>query len=235
MGLLKTIIIICFTGFWLNAAGQDSLNVSGRVYDTSKLYVVPNVKVFSTSGTETMTDSMGYYKLMVNPSDSIYFNFNNKNSVKYPVLAMKDNEAFDIAIPVKVNSKYKVLQEVTIFTDTYREDSLINRLEYSSLFDPPQEDNINVSAIVGLFKFRKNKTRKLTQQRLLEQEQEAYIDYKFSPKLITRITGLKGEELKEYRRIYRPSYEFIVLSSEVQYYQYIIDSAKEFERTFRKE
>lgn len=218
--------------------------VSGTVYDTSKVYVIPFVKVFSTSGAETETDSMGVYHLVVNPTDSIYFFYNGKNSIKYPVREIYDPDAFDIEMYVQAKSKYKVLQEVTVFSDNYRLDSIENRERYAKIFNgsrsgistgigPNGVPGIDIGSIVGLFQFKKNKRYHALQQRLLEQEQEGYVDYRFNPKLVSRITGLTGKNLNDYMYVYRPSYEFIVTSSLVEFYQYIIDSGKEFRERFR--
>lgn len=231
--------ILLFLQFNSEVFGQASFTVSGTVYDTSKIHVIPFVQVFSTSGSQTVTDSLGAYRILVKPGDSLYFFLDGKNSIKYPVKDIYDNNAFDIAIHANLQTRYKILQEVTVFSDTYRMDSVENREKYARVFGSSKPGikigtgsmgvpGLDIGSIIEVFQFRKNKQTSSFRQRLIQQEQDGYVDYRFNAKLITRITGLTGKDLENYMRIYRPPYEFIEQSSLVEYYQYIIDSSKEY-------
>jgi len=238
--------IVTFIGFLCivsPALSQSSFKISGTVYDTSKVYAIPEVKVFSTSGTEAETDSLGRYQIMVSPGDSIYFFYNGKNSIKYPVQNIGDYDAFDIQMYVVAKTKYKTLQPVVVFSDTYRMDSLENRERYAKIFGsskptittstgPMGVPGIDIGSIIELFQFRKNKQRQAFQQRLIQQEQDGYIDYRFNSKLVTRITGLTGKNLTDYMVVYRPSYEFVKESNLVEFYEYIIYTSQEFRLRF---
>ncbi len=238
------IIMILFIGSIQSmpaAFGQSVIRVSGAVYDSSKVYMIPSVQVFTTSGNHAETDSLGIYHINANPRDSIYFFYQGKNSVKYPVAKIADYESFDISMRVKAKTKYKVLQGVTVFSDTYREDSMENRLRYDKVFNrgPAIETNINpttgavgadLGSIISLFQFRKNKRMKAFEHRLEQQEQDAYVDYRFNSRLLSRITGLKGKDLDDYKKIYRPTYWFAANSSEVQFYQYILNTSYAFKK-----
>lgn len=241
---LLSCITFPFTAMHL--AAQNRIVVSGTVFDTSKVYAIPDVKVFSTSGASGVTDSLGSYTIRVNPEDSIYFYYNDKNSVKYPVKNIYDLKSFDIAIHAKARSRYKVLPDVTVFSDTYRRDSVENRERYAKIFGSTRPalgtsmgDNgvpgLDIGSLVGIFQFRKNKQRQAFHDRLMEQERDGYVDYRFNAKLINRMTGLSGKNLDDYMVVYRPSYEFVAYSTLVEFYQYIIDSAAEFKKRFRIE
>lgn len=224
-----------------SAFGQSNIRVSGTVFDSSKMYVIPTVQVFTTSGNHTETDSLGIYHINAHPRDSIYFYYQGKNSIKYPVGKIYDFESFDISLRVKAQTKYKVLQGVTVFSDTYREDSMENRLRYDKVFNrgPAIETGVNpttgvagmdIGSLIGLFQFRKNKRMKAFEHRLEQQEQDAYVDYKFNARLLTRITGLKGKDLDDYKKIYRPTYWFAANSSQVAFYQYILNTSYAFKK-----
>lgn len=218
---------------------QSMVRVSGTVYDSSKVYVIPFVQVFTTSGGHTETDSLGIYHITAKPTDSIYFFYQGKSSIKYPVKKIYDNDAFDIAMRVKAQTKYKVLQGVTVFSNDYRFDSLENRQKYDKIFnrgplietgiDPSTgAAGIDIGSIIGLFQFQKNRRRKAFEQRLKQQEEDAYVDYRFNSRLLTRITGLEGEDLEAYKKIYRPSYWFAANSSQVVFYKYILNTSYVF-------
>ena len=54
---------------------------------------------------------------------------------------------------------------------------------------------MDLDALIGMFQFRKNKEQLAFKNRLLEEEKDRYVDYRFSSKTITRITGLTGDSL----------------------------------------
>lgn len=218
----------------------SQVRVSGTVFDSSKIYVIPDVQVYTTSGAHTTTDSLGIYHINASGNDSIYFFYQGKNSIKYAVNKIYDLESFDISMIVHAKNKYKLLQEVRVFTDTYKFDSLENRQKYSAIFDRDKPTihtgfnptsgvaGVDVGSIIELFQFRKNKQRQAFQNRLLQQERDAYVDYRFNSQLISRITGLKGKDLEVYKKIYRPTYEFVLSSSMVSFYTYILNTSYAF-------
>lgn len=215
--------------------------ISGTVYDSTKLYVVPQVNVYSTSGASAISDSLGAYHINVAENDSISFYYRGKYTVKFPVKKMDNYTAFDISLKVRVNEKYKLLTGVTIYSDTYKRDSLENRITYAKIFgreNPTIRSNyeeggpagLDVNELIGIFQFRKNKQNLAFQKRLIQDEEDRFVDYKFSSKTITRITGLKGDQLTEYKKLYRPSYERVANSSLAQFYEYILNTSYIFKR-----
>lgn len=215
--------------------------IAGTVYDSTKLYVVPHVDVYSTSGGRAVTDSLGNYRIKVSVGDSINFFYLNKYSVKFPVSKIENYTAFDISLRVRVKEKYKLLQGVTVYSNTYKSDSLENRLAYSKIFErekPTIRSNyelggaagLDVNELIGIFQFRKNKQALAFQKRLVQDEEDRFVDYKFSSKTITRITGLKGELLTQYKKIYRPSYYFVSSSTLAQFYEYILNTSYVFKK-----
>ena len=63
------------------------------------------------------------------------------------------------------------------------------------------------------------------QKRLIDQEQDSYINYRFSTTIIKRITGLAGEALTRYKLQYRPSYLFAISTDDLDFYQYILSTS----------
>jgi hypothetical protein len=225
--------------FSTTVSGQ--ITISGTVYDSSKLYVVPDVYVYSTSGARAVTDSTGSYRLTAAENDSISFFYDGKSTIKFPVKSMINYTAFDISLRVKVRQKYKLLNPITVFTNSYQKDSLENREEYAQVFgksksgfrgsyEPGGAAGVDLDALIGVFQFRKNKENLAFKNRLIEQEEEDYIDYRFSPRTITRVTGLKGDELEKYRKLYRPSYFFVINSTLTQFYEYILQTSYAFKK-----
>jgi hypothetical protein len=222
-----------------NVCGQ--IVISGTVYDSSKLYVVPGVSVSSTSGLRTTTDSLGAYHINVSENDSISFSYNGKSTLKFQVNTINNYNDFDISLRVRVDAKYKLLQGVTVYSNTYYSDSAENRLEYSKIFGYEKPGirssfesggpaGLDLDALIGIFNYRKKRENIAFQSRLIEQEQDRYIDYRFSSKVIHRVTGLGGDTLERYKKLYRPSYEFVATSTLAQFYQYMLNTSYAFKK-----
>ncbi len=68
------------------------------------------------------------------------------------------------------------------------------------------------------------------QKRLVENEEDKYVNYKFNSILLKRVTGLTGTLLDKYIMQYKPTYEFIVTATELEFYEYILSTAYKFKK-----
>ena len=66
--------------------------------------------------------------------------------------------------------------------------------------------------------------------RLLIEEEEKYINYRFNSTLLKRVTGLTGTTLEKYKIRYRPSYEFLITATELEFYEYILNTSYKFKQ-----
>jgi len=210
--------------------------VQGTIYDSSRTYPLEAVTVMSTSGKGTTTNTAGFYQIEVSAKDSIWFSYLGKPTIKYPVLKMLDPLQFDLALRVPVS----VLKEVRVAPRNYRLDSIQNRQDYAKVFNyqkpslgtmtsiGPNGAGFDINEIIRTFQFRKNKSMLRFQQRLIQQEQDKYVDHRFNKALIRRLTGLTGEELDRFIVAYRPSYEFAVLTNDYDFQSYIKEAHKKF-------
>ncbi|MEO8720676.1 MAG: hypothetical protein ABI297_07005 [Ginsengibacter sp.] len=241
MRIGKTLCLYVILQVFVAASVAAQFMVSGNIYDSSKLYVVPDVIVSSTSGSIAVSDSLGAYHITVKNTDSINFVYKGKSTIKFPVSIIKNYNSFDISLRVKVKEKYKLLNPVIVFAPSYYKDSMENRDNYYKIFgderpgihstyDPGGAAGLDLDALIGMFQFRKNKQQLAFRNRLLEEEQEHYIDYRFSSKTITRITGLKGDSLERYKKLYRPDYNFVVQTTLTQFYEYILNTSYAFKK-----
>jgi hypothetical protein len=211
--------------------GHAQFKVKGTVYDSSRLYPLESVTVLSTGGKGTFTDSTGNYELGVNEKDSIWFSYLGKPTIKYPVVKMNDPLHFDISLHVNVT----VLKGVTVMPRNYRLDSIQNRLDYAKGFDYERPKlrptmgggaggvgvGFDLDEIIRMFQFRKNKNMLRFQERLLEQERDKFIDHRFNKQLVRRLTNLSDEKLDSFMVLYRPSYEFTLVTTDYEFQSYI--------------
>lgn len=232
--------ILSFLLFFIAGNIFGQLTVSGTVYDSTRTIPVKNVLVKSKSGNRTITDSLGQYTIGVIKNDSINFVYRNKSTAEFAVDDISNMGRFDVAIQVRVYGKFKMLKEVTVTSRSYKEDSIENREDFQDIFnyhnpgiqttvnDNTGNAGIDLDEIIDMFRFRKNREMRMMQQRLLEEEQDRYVDYKFNRGLIIRITKVKSADIDVFMQRYRPSFEFVESSSTADFYQYILDASYEF-------
>jgi hypothetical protein len=198
------------------------------------------VSVLSTAGGGTVTNKSGEYEISVSETDSIWFSYLNKPTVKFPVKKILTPFNFDISLQVSVTE----LKEVRIMPRNYRQDSLQNREDYAKIFNfrkpglrtvTPQSQygaavGFDVNEIINAFRFRRNRSILSFQKRLVSQEQEKFVDHRFSKALVRRLTAADGEELDNFMQVYRPPYFFAIAAAEYDFQKYIKDSYDRFKK-----
>ena len=229
MRLRSTILLLL--GFFLFSADLDAqlYKVRGTVYDSSQHYPLEAVSVISTSGRGTVTNSDGVYEIDVSATDSIFFSNLGKPTMKFPIATIQNILQFNISLHVSIPT----LKEVKIRPRNYRQDSLQNREDYAKVFNyqkpklktvTPQYGagvGFDLDEIVNMFRFKRNRSIANFQKRLLQQEEDKFIDYRFSKSLVRRLTLLTGNELDSFMRLYRPSYTFTKFANDYDFQAYI--------------
>jgi hypothetical protein len=222
--------------------GKSQIIVSGTVYDSTKLVALKDVLIQSSKGNFAISDSNGHYSIAADEKDSLTFIYNYKPTAKFAVKQIDNTGNFDISLHVRVTEKFKLLKEVKIYSKNYRLDSLQNREQYASIFRyqrpgiSPSTDSytgavgMDLNELINVFRFRRNKQLRKMQERLMEQERDNYINYRFNKTTVRRITKLQGKELETFMKEYRPDFEFTENSSLVQFYQYILNASYQFKK-----
>jgi len=242
--LNQPIKIYCIVFFLFLAAGSalGQFTISGTVYDSSRTIPIKDVLVKSSGGTQTFTDSSGHYEIVSTDKDSLTFIYNNKPTAKFAVKQIPNIGSFDISLHIRVAEKFKTLKEVKVYTKSYRQDSIENRLQYNKIFGyekPGVSTSINpgtgtagvdLDEVINIFRFRRNKQLKRMQDRLLEQEQENYIKYRFNKTAVRRITRLEGADLDNFMALYKPSFEFAEMATTLEFYQYVLNASYQYKK-----
>ena len=140
-----------------------------------------------------------------------------------------------------------VLKEVKIRPRNYRQDSIQNREDYAKIFNyrkpglsvvTPQYGaaaGFDINEIINVFRFKRNKSIKSFQDRLLAQEQEKFVDHRFNKALVRRLTLLTGNELDSFMTVFRPPYLFAVMTNDYDFQKYIKESFERFKKGLRPE
>ena len=213
------------------------IRISGRVYDISKYRPLEAVSVLTTSGSGTVSDSLGHYTIIVRENDSIWFSYLNRPTPKYPVKSISNYQNFEISLHVTSTE----LKEVKIMPRNYRLDSIQNRQDYAKAFNfqkpgigssmsPDGGVGLDITELIHMFQFQRNKRMLAFQNRLLQEEEESYIDHRFNRALIIKLTGLRGEPLNNFIKIYRPTAEFVEKSTDYEFQDYIKKCFSHYQR-----
>ena len=221
-------------------AKAQFVTISGTVYDMSGRNPIEAVLVRSTSGRGTITDSLGRYSFTVKNKDSIWFSLMGKNTMKYAIDTINDLSNFDISVHVRVFE----LPEVTVRNRDYRLDSIQNRRDYQKYFDFKKPGiklsenqgynpggvtvGLDLDELINMFRFRRNRNLMFLQNRLIEQEQDKYINYRFSKVYVHKITKLQSPELDTFMRKYRPDYYLLQNFNDLELGYYIERHFKEY-------
>lgn len=229
-GILGFILLLLFS-FTADIQAQYT-TVSGNVYDISARRPLEAVAVQSTSGRGTITDSTGYYNLTVLKTDSIWFSLIGKSTMKYPVDTISNLERFNVMIHVRAFD----LPEVKVRNNYYRYDSMMNRQDYAKVFNfkkpslgvvsspnynPGASVGFDLDGIINMFRVKRNRSILTLQKRLLEEEEEKYVNNRFSKIFVKKITGLQSPELDTFMRRYRPAYALVKLLNDLELGYYI--------------
>ena len=208
--------------------GAQTFKLKGTVYDSTRTYPVISVSVLTSSGRGAVTDIFGNYEIEVKETDSVWFSYLNKPTIKYAVARIFDASHFDIALHVNI----PILKEVIVRPRDYKRDSIQNRIDYAKAFDwekPKLSPSINSDGAVGfdleeiirMFQFRRNKSAAKFRDRLLEEEREKFVDHRFNKALVLRLTGLVGADRDSFMLVCRPSYEMCLFTSDYDFQFYI--------------
>lgn len=236
IGLVITTLVL-----FVSSANAQIYKVRGYVYDSSRNFPLEAVSVLSTSGKGTTTNADGYYIIEVAEKDSIWFSYLNKPTMKFPVLKINNIMEFDVSLHINVPT----LKEVKIKPRNYRFDSLQNRKDYAKIFDfqkpklktvTPQYGagvGFDLDEIINMFRFKRNRSIESFQRRLLIEEEDKYISYRFNKALVRRLTQLDGAVLDSFMLAFRPSYIFTKFAGDYEFQYYIKEALYRFKHGLR--
>lgn len=239
--LYKIFFLTCITCFFCLTA-KSQLTVSGTVFDSTKVIPVRDVLIKSSNGTTTISDSLGHYAIVTTDKDSLTFIYRNKPTAKFAVKQIANISSFDISLHIRLSEKFRTLKEVKVYAKNFKQDSIENRDQYAKIFNYQRPGiststdaysgaaGMNLDELINVFRFKRNRQLKRMQERLLEQEQENYINYRFNKNSVKRITRLEGKDLDIFMKEYRPDFEFTQSSSLVDFYQYILNASYDYRK-----
>jgi len=202
--------------------------IRGVVYDISGRRPIESVMVYSKFSM-SQTDSLGRYLINVRAKDSLTFSLFGKKTKQFGIDEIEDMNHFNVMIHVTGMD----LPEVTVRNSYYRLDSIQNRMDYAKFFNysPPglklsnQQNSFgnggltigfDINEIINIFRFKRNRNLQFLQNRLLYQEQEKYINYRFTKHFVQKLTKLDGARLEVFMEYCKPAYPTLALLNDLE-------------------
>ena len=102
---------------------------------------------------------------------------------------------------------------------------------------------LDINEVINMFRFKRNRQILALQRRLIEQEQDAYINNRFKKAFVRKLTGLQSPMLDTFMVRYKPEYEFLLTLNDLEFGYYIQECFKlykankpaPFKKWYRKE
>ncbi|TCK83188.1 carboxypeptidase-like regulatory domain-containing protein [Albibacterium bauzanense] len=223
------ISFIFYSGFLLAQQETD-----GLVYDEGTKQRIAKVYIYNTnSDTGTFSNLKGEFHLKVSDGDVLIAAVEGY----FPDTLTFRNES---AILIYLKRSSTLLREVTIIARRSPEELLKEKKEdYNTAYskgDPGPLFSVgntgaglSIGALYSLLS-KEGKNARYLQEIIERDYQNDIIDYRFTPELVTALTGLRDKDLDDFMMQYRPSYYFILASNDYSLALYIRSSYQDYRR-----
>ncbi|MFD2144174.1 hypothetical protein [Mucilaginibacter antarcticus] len=235
---MKPIFVIFLCLFCIRSFAQET-SVAGIIFDAESKDRLSRVNILNTrTGYNTYNNINGVFNIDAQPGDKLIFS----QAEHFPDTVLIKN-----FVPIAVYLKRIAIQlkQVTIY-DTVSDplSRLANkRRDYSKIYGSiayndllsvnPSTAGIGVGlSIDALYNAWSKAGRNAAHLRetIDNDYKQDVIDYRFNRALVGRITALKGSQLADFMRKYRPGYYFLTNASEYEFITSIKANLKRFLR-----
>jgi hypothetical protein len=219
----------------ISVSGSAQTFLTGKVHNRESTEILVSVSIQNhTQRKYDLSDEGGNYRIPAREGDKLIF-----SSVGYITDTLIVTAAMLSAdCPVNMEPRVVSLQSVTVGSlSNYQLDSIARREQYSWIYDRGKQklmekerkgDGVGVSMNILRNSSREEKDWEKLKKRLLKEEEQHYIDYRYSREYVSRLTRLEGDSLQKFMQQYRPSYEYARKAANVDILVFISDSSKKF-------
>ncbi|WP_212001538.1 carboxypeptidase-like regulatory domain-containing protein [Chitinophaga sp. HK235] len=233
--LLAYIGALFFFFFICQQHTSAQVRLSGMVADQETKTGLPFVSIINKrTMTGTLSSESGRFYIEGMPGDTIEFSMLSYTQRQVVMPGMSSS------LDIYLQRRLFELQGVNVKGSNYKKDSLAMRDEYDRYFRYRKPGAVDVlktlpaNPITALSYLVPSKARKRKEQfheQLLYWEKEKYIDYRYSPELVGKMTKLQSPELDSFMHRYRPGYQFLNDATEYDLLLFIKQSFAEYQRT----
>jgi hypothetical protein len=229
------ILAILMLAISFSVSAQKRIMIHGYLLDSSKYAPIKNGTVLNTNSNKSVTtNDKGIFSIPVAINDVLFFTADGYHfdTFRYKMM-MRDT------IVVYMEQLAHVLPGVTVRTQGYTKyqlDSIQRREDFLAIAGgekKPVATNATSGAGLGIdldyLLSKKERDRRRAYKQFDEHEKEMYINSRFSVQIVHDYTGLTGDTLTHFMRLYTPSYEWLRShTTDEDIFYYLNDKLKAF-------
>lgn len=231
---LLLLLVICSL---LAEKSQAQVTLTGTVVDKENGLVLPYASITNkTTGRRAYSDKGGFYKISAKKGDMVVFGFLGYNPDSLVVSAENGTETREIHLVVESRQLHGV--EVSTKFTPYQLDSINRRDQFGYILDNPNKPLAGGSTPVGagiVFSpftrySRKEKQKREFKKIYAKAEKDKYIDSRFTPLFVSRVTTLKGDSLRLFMSENYPDYDTLRMMPTEDLMYWITDKYKAWKK-----
>jgi hypothetical protein len=211
--MLKVFLFIVLFAVTATSFAQ-SYFISGYLRDSVTHFPISGGTIKNnTSNKSIRTNERGFFRLAAAPNDLIY-----AIAPAYAFDTLRYSSMFADTITIFLSPSTPLLPNVTVTAGytKYQLDSaersaefLENRGTKLRTVSRPNSEAFGVGINLDRFFKKRERDKKKYAQLYQKIEEQAYVDYRFSPQLVAFYTGLKEEQLRSFLYQYTPTYKWL--------------------------
>lgn len=210
--IIRSIILAVIGSLAFVSLAEAQVTVTGVISDSNRL-VLPYAGVVNlTTGKRAFSDQGGFYKIAAGLNDKIVITF--VGYLPDTIVATQSSGTQTINVILEPESRFLREVEVTTQYTPYQLDSIARREQYGYLLNLPNKPLAGGNTPEGagvvfspITRFsKKERQKRQFKENYEKMEREKYIDSRFTPVLVSRVTGLNGDSLLMFMKDNYPDY-----------------------------
>ena len=228
-------VLILFLSYAAVVFGQEK-HVDGIVFDkeTKERIAIVNI-INTTTGKSVYNNLKAEYSIAAKAGDILIFSKQNYFSDTVKVLNYSSQVVYLKRSSIQLNQvdiQGAPLTPEQQLAATKREyNKVYGSLAYNDLLSvsPGSGAGISIDALYNAFS-REGRNAKHLREEIQNDYYQNAIDYRYTRTLVTRVTGLKDQQLSIFMQRYRPGYWFVENASDYDFITYIKNNYRRFLR-----
>jgi hypothetical protein len=221
----------------LTVKAQAQVTMTGAIMDKENKLVLPYASITNkNTGRRTYSDKGGFYKISASPKDVIVFSFLGYKSDSIVVAQSSGTETRDISLVVEAQQLRGV--EIGTQYSPYQADSISRREQFGYILDkrnmPLTGSNTPVGAGIVFSPFtrysHKEKQKREFKKIFARAEEERYIDSRYTPQFVSKVTSLTGDSLQLFMRENHPDHNTLRTMPQEDLIYWITDRYKAWKK-----
>lgn len=232
---MRHTLLLLTTFVLISVQGSAQQFLTGKIYRKDTREVLISVSIENrTQHRHDISDESGSFRIQAGAGDLLIF-----SSVGYkPDTVVVSPSMLEASYNIYMEAKATTLQAVRVGAlSNYQIDSIERREQYAWIYDHGEQekfakerkgDGVGISLNIFRNASHADKDRELLKKRLLKEEENYYVDYRYPREYVARLTHLQGDSLQQFMEHFRPTYDFARKAANVDILIFINDSYKKF-------